>query len=171
MQYSRKFKEKIIAKASTPGVSANQVARKAGIPPSTLFTWLSKAKLGSMSSRSKQKQGRPSNSSRKSAAEKLRILNESFSLSEEELGAFLRKEGLHMSGLEEVRLEALAGLAPPKRCGPSTESIENKKLKRDLRRKEKALAEAMALLVLQKKFRALMEDEGDDTSELFGDDS
>ena len=32
-------------------------------------------------------------------------------------------------------------------------------LQRELRRKEKALAEAAALLVLQKKFRALWEDE------------
>ena len=35
---------------------------------------------------------------------------------------------------------------------------ENEKLKRELIRKERALAEAAALLVLQKKFRALWED-------------
>ena len=36
---------------------------------------------------------------------------------------------------------------------------ENEKLKRELVRKEKALAEAAALLILQKKFRAFWEDE------------
>jgi len=36
---------------------------------------------------------------------------------------------------------------------------ENDKLKRDLDRKEKALVEAAALLLLQKKFNALWEDE------------
>ena len=36
---------------------------------------------------------------------------------------------------------------------------ENVKLKRELVRKDKALAEAAALLILQKKFRALWEDE------------
>ena len=36
---------------------------------------------------------------------------------------------------------------------------ENDQLKRELVRKEKALAEAAALLILQKKFRALWEDE------------
>ena len=36
---------------------------------------------------------------------------------------------------------------------------ENAALKRELVRKEKALAEAAALLVLQKKFRALWEDQ------------
>jgi hypothetical protein len=36
---------------------------------------------------------------------------------------------------------------------------ENTKLKKELQRKEKALAEAAALLVLQKKFQALWADE------------
>ena len=36
---------------------------------------------------------------------------------------------------------------------------ENQQLKRELLRKEKALAEAAALLILQKKFQALWEDE------------
>jgi transposase-like protein len=36
---------------------------------------------------------------------------------------------------------------------------ENDKLKRELERKEKALVEAAALLLLQKKFNALWEDE------------
>jgi len=36
---------------------------------------------------------------------------------------------------------------------------ENAKLKRELVRKEKALAEAAALLILQKKFQALWADE------------
>ena len=36
---------------------------------------------------------------------------------------------------------------------------ENEQLKRECVRKEKALAEAAALLILQKKFRALWEDE------------
>jgi transposase-like protein len=35
----------------------------------------------------------------------------------------------------------------------------NMQLQRELNRKEKALAEAAALLVLQKKYRALFEDE------------
>lgn len=55
-------------------------------------------------------------------------------------------------------------------CSPAKDAIlgtselrllkqENEKLKRDVLRKDKALAEAAALLILQKKFRALWEDE------------
>jgi hypothetical protein len=36
---------------------------------------------------------------------------------------------------------------------------QNEQLKRELLRKDKALAEAAALLILQKKFRALWENE------------
>ena len=37
--------------------------------------------------------------------------------------------------------------------------VKHEQLQRDLRRKDRALAETAALLVLQKKFRALLEDE------------
>ena len=73
----------------------------------------------------------------------------------------MRREGLHDADLEEMRAAALAGLQPKViQRGPSAQELELKKVKRELRRKEKALAEAAALLVLQKKFQALMEEEG-----------
>ncbi len=40
-----------------------------------------------------------------------------------------------------------------------TLKAENQRLERELKRKEKALAEAAALLVLQKKYRALLGEE------------
>ena len=65
----------------------------------------------------------------------------------------------------------MSGLAPVAlKRGPSTAEKRVAVLERDLRRKEKALAEAAALLVLQKKFQALMEEEGDDTDDTSGDD-
>ena len=46
---------------------------------------------------------------------------------------------------------------------PGLEARRIRELERELARKDKALAEAAALLVLQKKFRALMGAEDDDT--------
>ncbi len=93
-------------------------------------------------------------------------------MGDEELGAFLRKEGLHESDLQEMRAAALAGLEPPKRSqGLTPEQEELKSLRRELKRKEKALAEAAALLVLSKKYRAIMGDEDDDTGESNGETS
>jgi len=120
----------------------------------------------------KKKLGRPRKSGRWSPAEKLRIISEALGLKGEELGAFMRREGLHDSDLEGMRAAALEGLEPKTvQRGPSPEEKRIATLERELRRKEKALAEAAALLVLQKKFRALMEEEGNDTDDDYGDDS
>ena len=161
-----------MAKALAPSANVSGVARQAGIPKQTLFTWIEQAKIGSVSSRSKKKRGRPRSSSKWSPEEKLRLLTESASLSDEALGAFLRKEGLHQVDLEEIRAAALVGLEPPKRSqGPSPEARQIKELRRELNRKEKALAEAAALLVLSKKYRAIMGGEDDDTGESSGENS
>jgi hypothetical protein len=100
----------------------------------------------------------------RSAAEKLRLVIEAAKLSGEELGAFLRHEGVHEAALEEWREAATAALAPdPKsgnRAGAAKRIVE---LERQLHRKDKALAEAAALLMLQKKVQALWAVADDDT--------
>ncbi len=172
MAYSEKFKENLIAKALAPSSNVSGLARQAGVPKQTLFDWVRQAKLSSVSNRSKKKRGRPRNSSRRSPEEKLRLLTESAGLSEDALGAFLRKEGLHTVDLEEIRAAAIAGLEPPKRIvGLTPEQEENKRLRRELNRKERALAETAALLVLSKKYRAIMGDEDDDTNSNNGENS
>jgi len=90
-------------------------------------------------------------------------------LSEEELGAFLRTEGIHEATLKEWRERVFAGAtdalkdAHKKKSDNSPEARRNRELERELRRKEKALAEAAALLVLQKKLNAYF-GEGEDES-------
>jgi hypothetical protein len=83
---------------------------------------------------------------------------------EEELGGLLRRRGLHRSDLERWRRQMLAGLAPARRSKSSPETRRIRELERNLSRKEKALAEAAALLVLQKKVQALWGDEDDGTT-------
>ncbi len=92
--------------------------------------------------------------------EKVRVLAEARRLTGPELTAFLEKEGLLLAELEQWRLaldeEGRASIATTKRI---------RTLERELARKEKALAEAAALLVLKKKVEPLLEDEDDDTDE------
>ena len=92
---------------------------------------------------------------------------EAGTLDEAGVGELLRREGLHAADLQHFREEALAGLeAKPVRAGESPEAKRVKELERELKRKEKALAEAAALLVLRKKLNALWEEaEGEDTDE------
>lgn len=96
------------------------------------------------------------------AEEQLTALQQSHGLSGEALQAWCRQRGLFVHHLTAWKAAFCAGV---KEAAPGTREVrslkdENVKLKRDLARKEKALAEAAALLVLQKKFHALWEDEG-----------
>ena len=103
------------------------------------------------------------------AAEKLRLVKEAAELPEEELGAFLRRNGLHEAQLEEWRHkveEAALGALEKSKKGRRQASPEAKRireLERELNRKDKALAEVTALLALKKKLEALLGDGDDDT--------
>jgi len=163
--YSEKFKAQMVAKMLGPTpVSANALSKRVGVGQPTLSTWLRQAKMVDVTKRSKTKPG-PRRTW--SPAEKLRVVIEAGQLGEQDLGVLLRREGLHENDLRAFREEALAGLSPkPAKRGPTAEEKRIKELERDLKRKEKALAEAAALLVLRKKLNALWgEAEGDDTDE------
>jgi transposase-like protein len=95
-----------------------------------------------------------------SAEEQLVALHETHGLSGEKLHAWCREKGLFNHHLASWRVAfcTVDKAAPGNREFRGLKD-EIEKLKRELVRKEKALAEAAALLILQKKFRALWEDE------------
>jgi len=101
-----------------------------------------------------------------SAEEKLAAVLEATSLLDEELGAFLRNKGLHATHLQQWREQMLAGLnpSPAQAKNKEPESKQVRALERELRRKDKALAETAALLVLKKKAQEIWGDEDDDTN-------
>ncbi len=101
-----------------------------------------------------------------SAEEKFEVVVEAATVPEEELGAFLRRKGLHEAQLNEWRQMVLSGLG--KRSSRSAkartpEARRVRELERELARKDKALAEASALLVLKKKAAAIWGDEDEST--------
>ena len=65
-------------------------------------------------------------------------------------------------------LAALEEVVPKKRAGPSQEARELVTVQRDLRRKDKALAEITALLVLKKKADSIWGVVDDDTDQRTG---
>lgn len=97
--------------------------------------------------------------------EKSRVVVTARGLKGEELGAFLRKEGIHEVQLRDWEMAMREGLKPrgrkPTRNAADVKRI--KELERELHRKEKALAEAAALLILKKKMEAYWGDEDDGT--------
>ena len=103
-----------------------------------------------------------------SAAQKLEAVLEAAALSEQDLGPYLRRKGLYRSDLEQWREQMLTGLeAKPKRRRTSSKTPEGRRireLEKEVRRKDAALAETAALLVLKKKAQAIWGAEDDDTT-------
>lgn len=166
MNYSDGFKARMVRRMAGPeGISANSLSQEVGIGQPTLSRWLRDARrVDGM--RDKKKSGQGSKSKTWSAEEKLRVVGEAARLTDEELGQFLRSEGVHEATLREWREAAAAGLASTsgtRRNKKSPEAKRVKDLERELRRKEKALAEMAALITLQKKVQAIWGDGADDT--------
>jgi transposase-like protein len=142
--------------------SATALATETGVSQQTLSRWLRSAGTVAQMGESDDRAGRRPQDW--SADEILAVITEAAGLSDQDLGAFLRRKGLHEAHLETWRARMMAGLETPvRRSGRSPEAKRIKELERELRRKEKALAELAALLVLQKKLREIWGDEEDDT--------
>jgi len=167
MEYSQGFKARMLQRMNGPeAITATALGREVGVAQSTLSRWNRQAAtIVAMSKDDKSDHpGLPPE--KRPAEEKFRIVMEAARLSDEELGTYLRREGVHESHLQIWRKEMLGALDGPVRPSPkrrraTAEAKRIKALEKELRRKDKALAEAAALLVLQKKVQALWED-GDD---------
>lgn len=161
--YSEAFKSKMVQRMASPqGRSALSLSGETGVSQSSLSKWLREAKMRSMADERKpaKRERRPEDWT---PAEKLATVIEAGQLGDSELGEFLRRKGIHEAQLtqwKQAALEALGGAKPSR--GPS-ESRRVRELEKEVLRKDKALAEAAALLVLQKKVRALWGDGDDDT--------
>ena len=125
------------------------MARETGIPKDTLYCWrLKHRRLNGPSGAEKASSGNLS------SAEKFSIVMETASLNEVELSEYCRRKGLYPEQIGVWRdtctqANASASLKAD-RARLTKQAKQIKQLEVELRRKEKALAEAAALLVLQK---------------------
>jgi len=160
--YSAGFKESILKKVFVDnGKGVTEVAREVGIPSSTIFTWINRMKNKNAnvstnnivsSAQDDSQSGKPVKPYSKAA--KFDLLVQYFSLDKDSRGGFLRKHGLYSMELESWKHEfigSLTGVASAKQKPRKKDLQKIKQLERDLRRKDKALAEASALLILKKK--------------------
>lgn len=156
--YSEAFKAKMVRKMLPPGaVSATALALETGLHQPTLSRWLREARTHGVMNKPAKKW---------TASERLRVVVEAGKLKDAELGEFLRREGLHEAQLKEWRAAAEAAVVDaPRSKKKSPEEKRIKQLEWEVRRKDKALAEAAALLVLKKKADAIWGDADDDTTD------
>lgn len=95
-----------------------------------------------------------------SAAARLEAVITAAALDEAGKNAWCREHGVFPAKLEKWRASAITALAEPEdvRASPQATRADKKRIKeleRELQRKDKALAEAAALLVLPKKVAAI----------------
>ena len=151
--YSVVFKQKMVQRLTgKSAVSAVRLARETGVRQQNLSRWLEEARsLPFVAS------GKPM-AREWTVEQKARVLAEACQLTGEQLTAYLEREGVKLAEFEcwRLALEEGAGAA-----AATTKRIRN--LERELTRKEKALAEVAALLVLKKTVASFRQDEDDDT--------
>jgi transposase len=169
-KYTAEFRAAAVRKMSMPGQSVQELAEELGLAPSLLFRW--RRSTGMNVGVTPKTDDKPKHPPRRpqdwTSDEKLAVVMEAQGLTDEQLGGFLRQRGLHLATLEEWRETVRRGARAEfgGRADRQTSSADAKRireLERDLARKDRALAETAALLVLQKKFQALMGGGDDDT--------
>lgn len=158
-KYSEGFKGSIITKVLNRGnQTIGEVCLQENISRSAVYSWLQRYDRGSGMKKRRS-------SELWSAEVKLEAILQKKNLSEEEYGVFLRKEGLHSHQIDEWKADILKVLDSKvgKFRGVKDGSSQRiRELKRDLHRKDKALAEASALLILQKKVNLIWGKESED---------
>jgi transposase len=173
MQYTDTIKARMVRRMVGPGgITTRALAAETGISQSALSKWLRQARrvTGEMADNKDDHDGEPPRARRPrdwSADEKLRALAETTDLEGEALGGYLRRNGLRAEDLQQWRADARGALEQPEasRRRSSAEAKRIRDLDRELRKKDRALAETAALLVLRKKANALWGDGDDDTDE------
>jgi len=158
-RYSEAFKRKMVARLTGPnGMSARKLAKETGLKQQTLSLWLEQARSLPFVA---DKRTRPRH---RTVAEKARILVAVSELPGDEMLAYLEREGISVAELEQWRMSLEEG-----GMADAVASRRIRALERELVRKEKALAETAALLVLKKKVYDLFpvdeDDESDEPSE------
>jgi transposase-like protein len=155
-KYTKEEKDSLIRRMLPPeNISLGSLATETGISKSTLATWKKKAE---------ELRGDIKPNRRVTPNDKFLVVMETYNLSEIELSRYCREHGLYY---DEVKKWASV-------CANSNNNVNDsedikelkaskqedskriKELEKELTRKEKALAEAAALLLLRKKLQAIL---------------
>lgn len=150
-RYGQAFKDRAVARLLPPeSAPIQRVSQELGVSVTTLERWRADALAA------------PNRERAWSAAARLQAVIATAAMDEAQRSAWCREHGVYPTQLQHWKENATAALneAPEGRLSAqhSREAKRRiKELERDLRRKDKALAETTALLVLSKKFEAILQ--------------
>jgi hypothetical protein len=148
-RFGQSFKDRSVARLLPPeSATLELVSKEVGITVETLERW--RESLQSMPARGRAW----------TAPTKLQAVITTAALSEVDKNAWCREHGIYPAELEQWCSSATTALAEPQdaRASPKVTSKDRKRIKdleRELLRKDRALAETAALLVLSKKVAAI----------------
>jgi hypothetical protein len=170
--YPKAQKEAVIKKLielrsdSNPVVgSIAEIARQAGIPADTVYSWNRKMRE---SAKALENQSVSPKRKSMSSMAKFAAVVATASMSELQLGEYLRSNGILKEELDAWRAicesanDTAAANAQKYRSALTAEVARSRKLEAELTRKEKALAETASLLVLRGKAQAIWGEHGED---------
>ena len=157
--YNDKFKKEVLEKVTGPDKeSVAKVALEYNITRGTIYNWLRAAEInesGDLESMNKKF----------TAQMKFQMVLETSTLSKEELEEYCRQKGINAYDIKRWAEECIKAIDSNKQDSDQLkvelrdEREKNKKVERELKIKEKALAEANALLVLRKNVQAIWGDQ------------
>ena len=148
-RYGQAFKDRAVARLLAPESAAiDVVAREVGISADTLERWREEGR------------SRPARGRAWTAAGRLEAVVTTAAMNEADKSAWCRTHGVYPEDLAKWRASATTALAAPEemRASPQATRQDRKRIKeleRELLRKDRALAETAALLVLSKKVQAI----------------
>jgi len=155
VRYSEERREALVRRMLSGEISIAALARESAVTEQSLYRWRKQVQgKDELVSKSKKHE-------RLSAAQKLAVVTETASLNEAELSEYCRKKGLYPEQVKGWRSQAEAAMSGTMVSGKEhreavkAERQQREQLERELRRKEKALAETAALLTLRKKAAAI----------------
>ena len=151
------MKEAIIARMLEGNETVTDIQRETGVGINTLYRWRDQAlNQKGLSATTKYK-----NADKWSSQDKFMVVLETANLSEIEFSEYCREKGIYPEQVKEWKDARINANDRAKESNGKVskelreERKEKEKLAKELARKEKALAEAAALLVLRKKANAI----------------
>ena len=164
--FSQEFKVQSVEKALSrnPGQSLKQIAMNLGVGYSTLQKWIRLAKDNQLerpeSSMSKEKSPHDWDK-----ADRFEAIAHCHHLTDDQVSAYCREQGIYPHHINTWKAEFLSDAQPAEPLSKQAQKKlkqENKRLQQELNRKDKALSETAALLVLSKKCQAIWGEKADD---------
>ncbi len=170
VKYSEEFKQQTVQKILNRGrgVTMEDIATPLGIAMSTMYRWTTDFQRTNSTGHNNTTMTKPTNEKRPEDWTKEQRFNAIIAchdLSTEQISAYCRSHGIYPHHLDQWKLDFLGNNSGPEPVMSALKmrqlSQQNQKLKRELTRKDKALAETAALLVLQKKVQDIWKEDED----------